>query len=277
MAGPANEAPAPAARDLRAFGHGLPSALPPALLALGGALRPRACSAASGPGRGRGRPGPRRTESPERPPPRLLGRGRAAGGPAPTASAAASASATRPAAAPASAHAARCELHGRALGPGGEPLPGVRVRVRRAGGPWRDATHATDASGRYRHVTRETGSWRAALEIDGLGTARAGPIEVPGPGVFALPDLRLAGEGVVAGRVAFRDGSPAGGIGVVARLDRRRGGPGAEGTVPGLVRGTATTDEQGRFGIRGLQTRLVRRGGTRRDERRPDRECRHGG
>ena len=225
--------------------------LPPALLVLGcalllGLLRPPArVEDADALARG--------TEAAERPPPRLLGRGPPSGGPAPTAPAAASASATRPSAAPASGHAALCELHGRALGPGGEPLPGVRVRVRRAGGHWQDATHATDASGRYRHVTRETGSWRAALEIDGLGTARAGPVEVPGPGVFTLPDLCLAGEGVVAGRVAFRDGSPAGGIPVVARLDRRRGGRGAEGTVPGLVRGTATTDEQGRFGIRGLR------------------------
>ena len=148
---------------------------------------------------------------------------------------------------------ARREIRGRVLDAHGRPVADVRVRLcPDGGGPVR--TQPTDGDGRYRHVTTGVGRWRARAEVNAVGTADAGPLDVGAGGTFEMPDLVLRGSGFVAGRVTFPDGAPADFVSVRALSDVPPPAFRSSACTPGLARSEALTDADGRFRITGLRS-----------------------
>jgi len=139
-------------------------------------------------------------------------------------------------------------LRGVVVGPGGQPVAGAAVQIRRMRrrGPSRSEEVQAGPLGAY-EVELAPGRYFAWAEAEGLADSEpTGLAGEPGGEVEAEP-LALRTASALSGRVTGPDGRPVEGARVEARVRRRRGG-GAE----------AVTDAEGAFRLDGLAEGLYR-------------------
>jgi hypothetical protein len=140
--------------------------------------------------------------------------------------------------------------HGVVLGPDGAPAgPGVRVALRIDGdGNFDSVWVPTDGEGRYRiPIVGEVEEGRVTASLPDVGTARSEPLALDGAHDVAVPPLRLAGHGTLAGTVRFPDGSPVAHASVACRSV-----PEGDAEADGLVESEGRADAEGRFRLAGL-------------------------
>jgi protocatechuate 3,4-dioxygenase beta subunit len=144
-------------------------------------------------------------------------------------------------------------VEGFVLDPGRRPLAGATVTANGADFPFgggADAPAATTAAdGRFVLSDLRRGDrLRLAVSLTGYASRRLAGVEVPTPQPL---EVVLAPGSRVAGRVVDDAGKPVAGAGVA--LYRTTGGMFAGGMLPGSPAGRATTDEDGRFAIEGVE------------------------
>ena len=128
---------------------------------------------------------------------------------------------------PAAAQVQSGNLYGTAVGPDGQPMPGVTVVLT---GPGAALTQVTDANGKFRFLGLAPGTYVAETQLEGFAKTRRENIDI-NVGRNTEVELKLQISDVI---VVFADKPPI--------LDTRRSGPGQTVTLADLERIPSSRD-----------------------------------